>query len=685
MGLPTLLRKGSLRPGMGESQDDLDKVKPIDYIVEWFRKKSSTAPKKLSDRFVVALSTTGTGKSTTLPAELYLRLFRDKNILVTQPRIVTAIDIPKTISKVPVYGELVMGHNIGYQTGDYVKKPLKKGILFTTVGVLLQQLKTLPPDAFARKYKVIILDEAHERSTELDLVFYYIKNLSRVVPLDAMPFVVCASGTMNIELYKKYFETDTVFIIQGDSYAIKNNFLEYDSNDLFSEMIKTLISINKSEGDRHKEDIVLFVPTNGMINKIKKAVLEAPALEGLLAIGLDSSAMKQVSTEYVNVFDDIDTLKGVKRKLIIGTNSIETGITLETISYCIDTGFVNSIEYNPVVRLNILAVKPVTQAMSMQRRGRVGRIQEGSFYPLYSEETFKEMQEIQYPAMITSELTIPLLNILCATPGIDIKGLDTMAKLPTISISNGLNKLFTLGLINRSKKPTELGLIVNKFRQLTIENILMLLADPGSIEVATIVCFLTVGRQGILSREFRSFDLPSKIKKVLSCEWLEFLVCFEKLLEVQLTSSMEDVKKYCKDNGFQYESVISFIELRSNIMTDVYNSAGFKFSKQGSSLLELVRMYEHTETDELRSRVHEFKEIFLESYRMNVCECVKQNTVKSIHTGVELYLPGTNVGDYIIYDSLIVKKNRAGGFSPYVVNGFSRLEGIAVDIPEMFA
>lgn len=679
MGLPTLLRKGSLRPGMGESQEELDKVRPIDYIVEWFRKKDASPAKNMSDRFVVALSTTGTGKSTTLPAELYLRLFKDKNIVVTQPRIVTTIDIPKTISNVPVYKSLVMGSNIGYQTADYVKKPIKKGILFTTIGVLLQQLKTLEPKEFVKKYKVIILDEAHERSTDLDLVFYYIKNISRILPIDTLPFVVCASGTMDIELYKKYFNTQTVFIIQGDSYPIRDHFLKYDSSNLMQDIVSRLTEITKTEGDRHKEDIVLFVPTTGMMSKIKKAVKD---IEGLLAIGLDSAEMKKVASVYINVFDNIDTLPGVKKKLIMGTNSIETGITLESISYCIDTGFVNSVEYNPVVNIKILMVKPVTKAMAMQRRGRVGRIQEGSFFPMYSKESFELMQDIQFPAMITTEMTLPLLSIICANPGCDVKKLDTMAELPSISISNSLNKLMNYGLIAHNK-PTDLGNIVNKFRQLSLENILLLLSEPGSIEMVIIVVFLTLGRQTIVGREFKSFDISHKVRKILSCDWLEFLITFEKAIE-KLSHSSEELEKYCEKVGFVYEGVIAFIELKNNIMIDVYNSTGFKFSTLGNSMLELTRMYEHRGGDELSERVRYFKELFLEAYKMNLAICIKDGMSRSLYYGIEFQTPNATQGSYVLYDSIILRKDRAGNMTPSVVNGYSIMNDVPVEIPELF-
>lgn len=717
MGLPTLLRKGNLKPAMGESKELLDTYRPIDYILDWFEIRLNREPKSLDDRFIVALSTTGTGKSTVLPVEIYLKFSEKlKNIIVTQPRVVTAIDIPKTIINVPVYkNKMKLGKNIGFQTGDYVKKPLEKGILFSTVGILLQFLKSMEPAEFCKKYNLIILDEAHDRSTQLDLVFFHIKLLSEKVKLKDMPFVICTSGTMDVELYKKYFITNTTFIIEGDSYPIEDNWLEYDTENVLDSAIERIKSIHTTDGDRYTNDIVLFSPTNGVINKLKKAVNELNSSDDyfkkskLLPIGLDSAVFKSVRNEYNYVFDNIDVIpiENLKRKIIMGTNSIETGITLETISYCIDTGLVNSLEYNPVYNLNILIIRPVTKAMARQRRGRVGRIQNGFFYGLYSKETFDSLQEIQYPEMITSDMTTPILNILCSDDtksGFDIlKKIDTMEKIPDITISSCINKLFNYGIINEKLSPTDMGKIVNKIRMLSLENILLILhksKSVGTLDMITMASYLSLGKQSITAKNFKFFQsdvLTRDIKKILKCEWLEFLLIFQEFKNT-LKESKGNINKaieFCDKIALSFDSMINFVEYRYDIILDIYSTTGIIFSDD--KLNEIENLYsiavKINETDkesnlhksyieELKSKVSDIKKVFYNSYKLNPAVCIDNNTFRCLYNNlvVKHYNFISSVGDIILFDSIMIRKDMVGNYSPVFVNGITNITNCGIPI-----
>jgi HrpA-like RNA helicase len=139
-------------------------------------------------------------------------------------------------------------------------------------------------------------------------------------------------------------------------------------------------------------DIVIFIPSQSFVKKLKEKLLELnnTLKRKILPIALDSTVFKESNIDYQNVFTEITKLKLENsddiptRKIIIGTNAIETGITIESLKYCIDLGLVNQLEYNPVVNSNLLLIKPVTKAMSQQRRGRVGRIRPGIFYPIYT-------------------------------------------------------------------------------------------------------------------------------------------------------------------------------------------------------------------------------------------------------------------------------------------------------------
>lgn len=721
MGLPTLLKNGHLFPAMqGETKEFLDTYRPIDYILDWFEVRLNREPKSLDDRFIVALSTTGTGKSTVLPVEIYLKFSEKlKNIIVTQPRVVTAIDIPKTIVNVPVYkNKMKMGKNIGFQTGDYVKKPLEKGILFSTVGILLQFLKSMEPADFCKKYNLIILDEAHDRSTQLDLVFFHIKLLSEKVKLKDMPFVICTSGTMDVELYKKYFNTNTTFIIQGDSYPIEDNWLDYDTENVLSSAVDRIKQIHVTEGDRYISDIVLFSPTNGVINKLKKAVDELNSSDDyfknskLLPIGLDSAVFKSVRNEYNYVFDNIDIIpiENLKRKIIMGTNSIETGITLETISYCIDTGLVNSLEYNPVYNLNILIIRPVTKAMARQRRGRVGRIQNGFFYGLYSKETFDSLQDIQYPEMITSDMTTPILNILCSDDtktGFEIlKKIDTMEKIPDIVISSCMNKLVNYGLVDNKLSPTDMGKIVNKIRMLSLENILLILHKSktvSTLDMITMSSYLSLGKQSITTKKFKFFQsnvLTRDIKKLLKCEWLEFLIIFQEFKNT-LKESKGDINKaieFCDKISLSFDSMINFVEYRYDIILDIHSTAEIIFSDDKSNEIEnlysMAVKINEIEKDsvlhksyikEFRTKISDLKKVLYNSYKLNLAVCIDTNTFKCLYNDliVKHYTFICNVGDIVLFDSIMIRKDFVGNYSPTFVNGISNITNCDIPIEPM--
>ena len=161
----TLLKKGSLIARMGEDQSKLDSMIPINYIMDWIGEKLKTKSiSKMDDRIIVLLSKTGSGKSTSLAPNIYLRFFNSykKRILITQPRVLTTKEIPLDISNITDYKKsnnnglsIEIYRNLGYQTQQFVRKPTEKGILFSTTGILLQFLKTMSDEEFIKKYKFI--------------------------------------------------------------------------------------------------------------------------------------------------------------------------------------------------------------------------------------------------------------------------------------------------------------------------------------------------------------------------------------------------------------------------------------------------------------------------------------------------------------------------------------------------
>jgi len=172
--LPTLLRSGYIKPNpklklMKSAINSIKNMRGIDYIMNFISdivpvSSGATARKQarsIGDKVIVLKSDTGSGKSTVMPPFLY-ETFQDrtrKGIAVTQPRILTAIDIAENLPEHYTY--LKLDDNLGYSTGDYKREPKNKGITFMTIGILLQQLKSLEDEMFMRKYSFILIDEVH--------------------------------------------------------------------------------------------------------------------------------------------------------------------------------------------------------------------------------------------------------------------------------------------------------------------------------------------------------------------------------------------------------------------------------------------------------------------------------------------------------------------------------------------
>ncbi len=782
MGLPTLLKKGSLRPGMDEKQEDLDKYIAVEYILEWFGKRieNPTNAKSVDDRILVIKSDTGSGKSSTLPTELYLKFNKQLygNIIVTQPRVLTAISIPNTIVNIDAYKKenrldnqgIEFGRNIGYATKEYIKKNIEKGILFVTIGVLLQYLKNMDREIFLKKYRIIMLDESHDRSLNLDVIFYYMKQLFDTTPIDKCPFLVIMSATLDVNKYAKYFKTKTIFKVTGTSYPIEYTYLKYDADNVILSATETIkkIHLDNSTDDISSSDIVVFIPGQSFIKKIKEKVneLNETLEKKLIPIALDATIFKASNIDYQNVFADINTLflenskHKPARKVIIGTNAIETGVTIESLKYCIDLGLVNQLEYNPVVNSTILMVKPVTRAMSEQRAGRVGRIQNGYFFPMYTKKVFDNLLNIQYPEILTNDISIPILNIIIVKykdiiekytienaydkeysvensynnikllKNINISKLNLLDEPTNIAITSSLEKLYLCGAIYSNGYPTQLGLLSNKIRMLSIENIKMILSGYyygcNISDLITIACFIQTTKQNIVANKFKSFNNQfnniidsidiymnisyNKLKSRLfiSCEMIDFLLFFYKFKKIVKEYTHEEnnigkIKEFCDENKVSYLGIMTFIESRDDILRDfLFNMNMNPFANSHINLDELLSSYHSNEKlfEEYIGEVIKIKKCIYEGYKLNTATYDKElNEYISDYNGriikSDSYLlknlPQLENGKKfinskpkkILYDSIIIKKNMSNVFEFQVSNAISVMSGY-VDIDETF-
>lgn len=614
VNMPTLLEKNKIviESWMTkETKRDIQNNTGIEYIMKWISQRLWNAKdippeipiKTIGSRVLVLRSGTGSGKSTTLPTNLYSTFFEKmhKNIIITQPRKATTTDIPYQIAT--FYKNLRLGENLGYQTHTLTYKP-SKGILFTTVGMLLQFLKSMDDDTFCKKYGFIIVDEVHERSIDLDSILYYIKSLlKRKYKSPDCPFVILTSGTFDPKIYMEYFECprDHFIDVVGSTYPIEDNFVKFSLSNVFV-YVMDLVGKLHAEGlnDGFFRDILIFVAGayevrvvsnlihyyNAVISKMNKGAMveySQKAMEKYISGGggggrnekeqakyiLPISAMSEdvAGDSYYKIFSSIDSLtvdiydfsgqgvgdvlkikdinelkvvkkaQNVFRRAIIGSNAVETGMTIDTLGYCIDMGFVRQSEFNPDMSVKMLLDKPVSKNSAVQRRGRVGRKAPGKFYACYTKETFDTLPRVQAD-VIKDEIILFLLSmiiketgcsleeynneyrseydkkglivladymstefdrkkyILVAEKPFSINGLDFIEYPSYSSMSGGFEKLYTLGLIDYNYFPTLFGYYASKVRMLPLESIRMILAgyhtEAYILDLITIACAMQV-------------------------------------------------------------------------------------------------------------------------------------------------------------------------------------------------
>ncbi len=769
MGLPTLLKKDVIVPHMGETKEKISNITGIDFVLQWFQARinNSSLIKSISDKIIILKSATGSGKSTVFPTEFYLRFhtLMKKNVIVTQPRILTAVSIPKTIASEPAYKKenrddnqgIELFKNIGYQTKEYVRKPIEKGILFCTIGVLLQFLKNMPIENLFNKYGCIIIDEAHERSTNLDLIFYYLKQIYLKNEIANAPFLVIASATMNVKKYAKYYNTKTIFEIIGTSYPIQTTYLKFDSENIYNSVINTILNIhtNNIDDDKNNSDIIVFIPSISYINKLKPKILELNKnlKKKLFPIALDSSGYRESGSDYNALFENIDNLnldgEQIFRKVIIATNIAETGITIESLKYCIDTGLVNQLEYNPIHNGYSLLVKPVTQSMALQRKGRVGRKHPGQFFPIYSNKIFNEMQEIQYPEILTEDLTSILLNIIIVKysdtinkylnlsdnifesllnnnknyefikdlKNIDINNLDLLDNPPYVSINNALYKLYNLGLIFANGYPTISGILVNKIRNISLENAVMILNgyinECNILDLITIAAFNTVGKSKLVSSKFKSFNYnitnieeinnidkynynKLKTRLFINCEFIDFLIFFHQFQISLQKFNYSEILNFCNINNVNYSELMNLIDVRDEIIKDfAFNMNLNPMHNSHINLFSLINTYNKNSNIFLETinEIIKIKKCIYSGFKFNIAIYNKEknnyiiyNSQHIINTNSYLTknLPlldsgkqfAINKPPVILFDSKIIKKNPVtNNYEFYTTNSITVLSG----------
>jgi len=385
------------------------------------------------NQVVIIAGETGSGKTTQIPKFLLeCGLGANGWIGCTQPRRVAALSVAQRIAEElqVTYGQEV-GSKIRF-TDETRKDSIIKVI---TDGILLNELQD---DPMLRGYEAIVIDEAHERSLNIDFILGCLRNLTeRRKDLK----IVITSATIDTARFAEAFDGAPIIEVSGRMYPVEMIYRpveelaqgnkDFDYIDAADKVINQILQENR-EGD-----ILVFLPGERDIHELRRQLEGSPAgrcdllpLFGRLA-----------KDDQQRIFHP----KG-KRRVILSTNIAETSLTVPGIRYVVDTGLARISRYSPHSRTLRLPIEPVAQSSAEQRKGRCGRISNGTCYRLYSEEDYNARPEFNTPEIHRSNLASVILRMMSFKLG-DIRTFPFIEPPTENAITGGYRLLAELGAV----------------------------------------------------------------------------------------------------------------------------------------------------------------------------------------------------------------------------------------------
>lgn len=706
---PTFLIKGSLIPPINASKELVKKYQdnlPIDIVKEWITERMPERGGKIakspSDRILIVRAKTGSGKSTAMPVELFkilkpttMKTYSGPGILITQPRILTSQEIALELSQAS-WANLELNKTIGYSTGSG-KETFEKGfngILYATIGTLLQQLKQ--PDArynIMKNHRIIILDEVHERSMEFDMTVMLMKKYIYDYYEDRMcPFLILTSATFDVEKYCKYLGISpktNLFDVAGSVFPISDDYLEVSSDNITQSTLETVVKIHEEKVYPMKageHDIMIFCYGASQIKPVKEALLKynveliKEKKKCFLITVVEGVAVRMNTIERRLVYYDYDKLtvndageydfKGkhkAYRRIIIATNAAETGLTVATLGFCIDMGFkqVNEI-YNPYDISGIIA-KPVDQNNVKQRRGRVGRKFLGHFFAMYTEETYNMLTPIQLPSIVLEDISSTIINILIQQNNcFDLDKID-MLDTPTIdSLKVAIEKNIVLGYIKSDYGKcfvmSELGEIYRNIRYSTIEEFRCFISayvyDVCISDIITMFSMNEVRMRKVKVNDILKESLPAFFFKdtnymdfytaITMDDFITKLFVFDAFMKIT-KKGITVTENWCEKNGININEMIFVIQRRLNLMNDLIDIKYDPFYKKDESITLAGK-------DNYFSRLCGIKKCLYDGYLLNILRNDREarGYISRFGLKVRVNLPNREIGfpKYVITNKI---------------------------------
>ncbi|MGN1149955.1 MAG: ATP-dependent RNA helicase HrpA, partial [Sutterella sp.] len=429
------------------------------------------------NQVVIVCGETGSGKTTQLP-KIAMMAGRGTHGMIahTQPRRIAASSIAKRIAE-----ELKTepGEVVGYKVRFTDTTSPGATIKLMTDGILLAETQT---DPMLRAYDTIIIDEAHERSINIDFLLGYLK---RLLAKRRDLKVIVTSATIDAERFAAHFAVDgrpaPVLTISGRTYPVEIRYRPLEDVDEADD--KTMLAavdnaVSELEASG-RGDILVFLPGEREIRETADYLRKSrPATVDILPLFARLSAADQEK-----VFRPAGA-----RRIVLATNVAETSITVPGIRYVVDTGLARVKRYSYRNKVEQLLIEPVSQASANQRAGRCGRVANGICIRLYDENDFARRPAFTDPEIMRSNLAAVILRSMSLKLG-DVREFPFVQAPPPRAIADGYQILQELNAVTEEGELTNIG---RELARLPVDprlaRMLLAGAEQGSLEELLIIC-----------------------------------------------------------------------------------------------------------------------------------------------------------------------------------------------------
>jgi len=531
------------------------------------------------NQVIIISGETGSGKTTQIP-KFCLAAGRgiDGKIGCTQPRRIAAVTVSKRIAE--ELGEK-LGRSVGYKIRFKDKTSPNAFIKIMTDGILLAETQS---DPYLNQYDTLIVDEAHERSLNIDFILGILKTLLK--QRKDLKLII-TSATIDTEKFSKAFDNAPVIEVSGRMYPVE---LQYspmepksEENDDPSHIEMAVRAMGRLLNQTGTGDILVFMPTEQDIRETCE-LINGRKYKNTVIFPLFA---RLAASEQSRVFSNISA-----RKIIVATNIAETSLTIPGIKYVIDSGLARISRYTPKSRTTALPVTAISKSSADQRKGRCGRVENGVCIRLYSEEDFENRPLFTPPEILRANLAEVILRMTALKLG-DMSDFPFIDKPASKSIQDGLDLLYELDAIlpessQKTKKKqrrlslTEKGRLMAKLPvDPRLSKMLMEAQIQGCLKEMTVIAS-ALSVQDPRERPAEKAEAADRAQKVFHDPFSDFITLFNIWKNYHQTweneKTMGSLKRFCKTHFLSFRRMREWRDVHAQL-SEVLKEYGLENNK----------------------------------------------------------------------------------------------------------